>query len=482
MTIQMVVFAAYFLAVFVIGWLSLRRTHDEADYWIAGGKLGWFSGGATLAATHTSAGTFVGTIGVIYTAGWSFGWVLLSIPLAYWFVAAVLAPRFTRVRQLTLPAFMEARYYSKGVRGIAAVIVLIATVVYIQAQIVAGGLVANIVFGIPTQWGMVAFTVILLAYTVVGGMVAVVYTDAFQLVVMVLGALLALPLAVRQVDGFGPLLHLVESAQPTVFQWGRTLPTSLLFTMGLAFFLGSIATPEKLIRLYAMKDLRTIRRGVLLAVTVVTFLNLVVFLIALAAIVLFPHLPTGDLAMPMVATAVLPPALGAMMLAAITAAMMSTVDSLLIVAGSALSVDLYQNLIHPEVTVSRRMWVDRLGIVVVGTVPVVLLLSGVGQGELVQFIVLLFTALMASSFVVPVVGGVFWRRATREGAAAAMVGGVVAAFAWEILGPEAIDPVLPGFLVSLSLWWGVSLLTPPPPADAVAPYFQTGQGVASIGE
>ena len=476
MTVPMMVFAAFFVVVFAIGWLSMRRTHDESDYWIAGGKLGWFAGGATLAATHTSAGTFVGTIGVIYTAGWSFGWVLLSIPLAYWFVAAVLAPRFTRVRQLTLPAFMEARYYSKGVRGIAALIVLVATVVYIQAQIVAGGLVANIVFGVPTQTGMVAFTAILLAYTVVGGMVAVVYTDAFQLVVMVLGALLALPLAVRQVDGPHNLLYLVESAQPTVFQWGQTLPTSLLFTMGLAFFLGSIATPEKLIRLYAMRDMPTIRRGVFLAVVVVTLLNLVVFLIALSSIVLFPNLPTGDLAMPMVATAVLPPALGAMMLAAITAAMMSTVDSLLIVAGSALSVDLYQNLVHPDVTPARRLWVDRIGILVVGTVPVVLLLSGVGQGELVQFIVLLFTALMASGFVVPVVGGVLWRRATKEGAAAGMLGGVGAAFAWEVLGPASIDPVLPGFLVSLTLWLGVSLVTAPPPEEAVAPYFRRTAG------
>ncbi len=242
--------------------------------------------------------------------------------------------------------------------------------------------------------------------------------------------------------------------------------------MGLAFFLGSIATPEKLVRLYAMKDMRTIRRGIFFAVVVVTALNLIVFLIALAAIVLFPQLPTGDLAMPMVATAVLPPVLGAMMLAAITAAMMSTVDSLLIVAGSALSVDLYQNLIHPEVTRERRMWVDRIGILVVGSVPVVLLLSGVGEGELVQFIVLLFTALMAASFAVPVVGGVLWRRATREGAAAAMVGGVSTVFLWKLYGPPAIDPVLPGFIMSAALWWIVSLLTPAPPASAVRPYFE----------
>ena len=78
MTTQMWVFVGYFAVVFAIGWYALRATRNEKDYWIAGGELGWFTGGATMAATHTSAGTFVGTIGVMYTAGWSFGWVLLA--------------------------------------------------------------------------------------------------------------------------------------------------------------------------------------------------------------------------------------------------------------------------------------------------------------------------------------------------------------------------------------------------------------------
>jgi Na+/proline symporter len=175
----------------------------------------------------------------------------------------------------------------------------------------------------------------------------------------------------------------------------------------------------------------------------------------------------------MVATAVLPAMLGSIMLAAITAAMMSTVDSLLIVAGSALSVDIYQNLIHPEATTARRLWVDRIGIFLVGSAPVALLLSGVGEGDLVQFIVLLFTALMAAAFVLPVVGGVFWPRATREGATAAMVGGVTATFAWEMWGATSVEPVLCGFLVSAALFFGVSLVTPPPPVSALEPYFPT---------
>ncbi|HSR41693.1 MAG TPA: hypothetical protein VLL48_05970, partial [Longimicrobiales bacterium] len=278
MSVQLGIFGVYFLVIAVIGWYSLRQTSTESDYWIAGGQLGWLLGGATIAATNTSAGTFIGTIGVVHEVGWSFAWVALSLPLAYWFTAAVLAPRFTRVRELTLPAFLEARYDSKGVRALGAVIILVATVVYVQAQIVAGGLIANIAFGVPTRWGMVGFTAILLAYTIVGGMVAVVYTDFAQLVIMVLGAAIALPLAARQLDGFGGMLEYAAAANPTAFTW-EGLPPSLLFTMGLAFMLGAVSTPDRLIRLYAMKDMPTIRRGILLAIVVATGLNLLVFVL-----------------------------------------------------------------------------------------------------------------------------------------------------------------------------------------------------------
>ena len=459
--------------MFAIGFLAMRRTSAEDDYWIAGGRLGWLAGGATLAATHASAGTFVGTIGVIYTVGWPFAWLVLSIPIAYWFTAAVLAPRFTRVRELTLPAFLEARYRSRRLRAIGAVIILVATVVYIQAQIVAGGLIANVVLGVPTRSGMVGFTVVLILYTMIGGMLAVVYTDLVQLVVMVLGALLAVPLALRQVGGPTELLRLVETVKPDAFQWGA-MPGALLFTMGLAFTLGSIATPEKLIRLYAMRDLRTIRRGVLLAIIATTGMNMLVFVLALCAIVLFPSLPTGDLAMPMMASAVLPPVLGALLLAAITSAMMSTVDSLLLVAGSALSHDIFQTMLRPRASTDAKLRVGRLGVVLCGLVPLVLLLSGVGEGELVQFIVLLFTALMAASFCVPVVLGVFWRRATAAGAGSAMLGGVAVTFLWKAFGSADVDPVLPGFMMSLALMVAVSLLTTPPGDDALAPYFPEG--------
>jgi SSS family transporter len=461
-------FLLYFVVVFAIGVWSMRLTRDESDYWIAGGKLGWLLGGATIAATHVSAGSFIGTIGVIYTAGWSFAWIVLSIPLAYWFMAAVLAPRFTRTRELTVSAFLQSRYESLALRRLSAFIILVGIVVYIQAQIVASGLVGNIVFGISREWAMVAFTIVMLAYTAMGGLFAVVYTDFFQMVIMVAGVALALPIAVHQLGGFDALFTYVSAVKPETFTWG-SFPPIHLFTMGIAFTLGTVATPEKLVRLYSMKDMRHLRRGALFALIAATGMNLTIFVIALTAIVLFPNLPTGDLAMPLVARAVLPPLLGALLLAAIASAIMSTVAALMLVAGSALARDLYGTY-RPASSERERILVGRVGVVLVGVAPLLLILSGVGRGELVQFIVLLYTAIMASSFFVPVVLGVYWSRATKAGALAAMAGGVLTCFGWKIFGQASIDPVLPGLLVSLLLFVGVSLLTAPPSETAFAPF------------
>jgi len=469
--VQFLIFVGYFLLIFGIGWLSLRWTKSEEDYWIAGSKLGWGIGGATMAATHTSAGTFIGTIGVIYAVGWSFGWVLITIPLAYWFMVAVLAPRFTAVKELTLPAFLERRYQSKTARGVGGVIILIATVVYIQAQILAGGLVANVVFGISPLTGMVIFTLILLLYTLVGGMLAVVYTDFLQMLIMIVGTLVSVPLALTHFDGMAALMKKVELIKPLTFDWSG-FPTVLLIGLGLAFFLGSVATPEKVVRLYAMKDMKTIRRGILLAVVVVTGINLLVFILGLVAMVLFPNLPTGDLAMPMIAKTVLPTFVGTIMLAAITSAMMSTVDSLLLVAGSALSEDIYQNLIRKKASKSRRLLVARIGILIVGVIPLISIISGFAEGELIQFIVILFTAIMAAGFFTPVVGGILWKRATKQGAIAAMVGGVLVTGLWKAFGDPLIYPVIPGFITSVLAYFIISWCTKPPPESAWKPYFE----------
>lgn len=467
---QWVVIIGYALVTLGLGYLGLRMTKDDQDFYIAGGRLGWAVGGASIAATQMSSGLFIGTIGIMYAVGWSFGWVVFVFPVAYWLMVAVIAPRFTRQRRISLPDFVEARYHSRAARVIAAIIILIAFVVYISAQVIAGGLIGNALFGVSVSTGMIGFTVLILAYTVIGGMVAVVYTDFLQMMIMIVGAAVAIPMVLGQVGGLGSMLELVDSANPATFTWEGMAP-SLLLTLSLAFFLGAVARPEQLVRFYAMKDMATIRRGIGFVIVLVGLAHTLVFVLALGTRVLFPSLSTGDQAMPVLAVHALPTLLGTLLLVAVASAMMSTVSSVLLVAGTALAHDIYGAL-RPSGSARQRVMIGRVGTVIVGLVPMVMVLTGFGAGELVQFIVALFSALMGAVFLVPVVAGVLWRRATREGAITAMLGGLVGTVGWRLWGnTDAIDPVVPGFIASLVLMVVVSLLTPPPPTTATDPFF-----------
>ena len=150
--------------------------------------------------------------------------------------------------------------------------------------------------------------------------------------------------------------------------------------------------------------------------------------------------------------------------------MMSTVDSLLLVAGSALSEDIYRAVLKPKASQKERLKVARIGIFTVGVIPLLLIVSGIGEGELIQFIVVLFSALMAAGFFVPVVIGLWWRGATKQGAIASMIGGVAVTMLWKALGDPTIDPVLPGFAVALLLFFAVSKVTKPPGKEAIDQY------------
>ncbi|HHV79427.1 MAG TPA: sodium/solute symporter [Firmicutes bacterium] len=469
-SLQVVIFIAYFAIVAIIGYIGMRQTKTEQDYFVAGGRLGWALGGASLASNQMSAGLYIGTIGMMYSVGWSFAWVVFVFPVAYWVMVALIAPRFTRQKKITVPDFIAARYYSQPARVIAALVILVAFIVYIQAQLVAGGTVANIVFGVPLREGMIIMAIVQLVYTVIGGVLADVYTDFVQMMIMLLGAAVAVPMALTHLGGLSNLFALVQTANPVALTW-KSMPPSLIFTMSLAFFLGNIARPEQLVRFWAMKNMREIRKSIAFVILLVGLAHTLVFILSFAARALFPAIGKGDLAMPMLSQQAMPLVTGTLLLAAVTAAMMSTVDSLLVTAGSALSHDIFGTL-WPKADETQKLWVGRIGTVIVGVVPLILLIMGIGGGQVVQLIVALFSAIIGAAFCVPVLAGVLWKRATREGAVASMIGGLVATFAWKLFGNTSlIDPVVPGFLVSLILMVVVSFLTPAPPKEAIEPYF-----------
>jgi SSS family transporter len=471
----LIVLVAYLVGLTLIGVFARRLIKSSSDYWVAGGKLGWFVGGATIAATQMSSGLFIGTVGLTYNVGWTFFWVVFCFPLAYWLLAWLIAPKFKSFGKFTLPDFIGTRFHGHAPRLISAILIIPAFLVYITAQLKAGGLILNVIYGVPEVTGAVIFFLVIIAYTAIGGMFAVAYTDLVQMIIMLGGALVAVPLLMRSLGGVTETFRLVSLINPKLTGWGG-IPPVVLIGLFLAFFIGSLGRPEILTRFYAMKDTRTIRRGILWVFILVGASHFLVFLLAMAIRALTPNLPNVDIAMPTIASAYLPGIIGSVLLTAILAAMMSTVDSILLVAASAFSHDIYDQMIKPGASEKTKLRVAAVATVVVGALALVMYLAGFGKFTLIQLIVALFSALIGSTFTAPVLLGCLWKRTTQAGAIVGMVSGFVLTWIWHFAkSPLGLNPVIPGVVISLVLTVIISLVTPRPPKEALAPFFKSAQ-------
>lgn len=469
----LIVLIVYLAGILMIGIFARRSIKSPQDYWVAGGKLGWFTGGATIAATQMSSGLFIGSIGLAYNVGWTFFWVVFCFPLAYWGLAWFVAPKFKRFGKFTLPDFIGTRFHGNAPRLIAAILIIPAFLVYITAQLKAGGLILNVIYGVPEVTGAVIFFLVIIAYTAVGGMVAVAYTDLVQMIVMIGGALVAVPLVMRSLGGVTETFRIDTLINPKLTGWGG-LPPVVLIGLFFAFFIGSFGRPEILTRFYAMKDTKTIRRGILWVFVLVGVAHFLVFLLAMGIRALTPNLPNSDMAMPAIASAYMPGIIGSVLLAAVVAAMMSTVDSILLVASSAFSHDIYDQIIKPGASEKAKLRVAAVATVVVGGLALIMYLAGFGKLTLIQLIVALFSALIGSTFTAPVLLGCLWKRATQAGAIVGMLSGFTLTWIWHFANsPLGLNPVIPGTIVSALLTVVVSLATPKPPQEALAPFFKS---------
>ncbi|MGH2699105.1 MAG: sodium/proline symporter [Actinomycetota bacterium] len=479
-TVFVFVLGAFFIIVMIEGIRSFRRTAGDTDFLIAGRRVGPWIGGASLAATQMSAGTFVGTIAVHYLTGASFIWGWTGIWLAYIVGGLWVAPKMRRYSQehggLTFPDFIGDRYSSRGARGVAAILIVLAYIVFMSAQYQAGGVILETIFGIPFVWGAVILMVLVVLYTVIGGMVAVMRTDFLQQIAMALGALIGLPLLINYAGGASNLRAVLTDVAPSFLSWHFGFRDLLGFA--LAFGLTFVVAPYILVRFYAMRDDKTIRKAVGIAILFNVIIASSVAMIGMSLKALYPQLSVADAASTVFASEVLPPFIGALVMTAVIAAVMSTVDSVLLVAGPAISHDIYYRLVDPEADVRKRLRINRLATLVVGAVPILLTLR---QLDIVQFVVLAFAALLASTVFIPVVVGLYWRGASAAGAITSMVVGFVTCLIWYLIGEPFINPVVPGVLASGIAMYAVSRVTQPVGEAGLRPFFADTGRPARVG-
>jgi sodium/proline symporter len=471
------VLVAYLVVLLAIGWWGGRESGDVAGYYVAHKRLPSWVIAFSSNATGESAWLLLGLTGMGYAVGVHAFWVILGevlgVALAWIFVGRPFKAYTDRYDAITVPDYLTARFRDRHhlFRLISLVIVLSMVTAYTAAQLTASGKAFDSFLGTGYEAGAWIGAAVILFYTTVGGFKAVAYSDLLQGVLM-LGCLLALPVVgIAAAGGWGPMTSTLAAADPALlrpmgafgFGWAGVLSAAGFVAIGFAF----LGSPQLLTRFMAARDPKQIVDGGLWAVLCVIGFDVGAVLSGMAGRTLFPGLADPETVLPEMSAALFPAVFTGLFLVVVLAAIMSTVDSLLILASSAVVRDVVQNVWDPGA--SERM-LSRLGkavTVVIGATGLALALSGT---RMIFWFVLFAWSGIASAFTPVVLCSLFWRRTTRAGAVAGMVGGFAATVLWVLLLKERffdLYEMIPGFAAGFACTIGVSLLTEPD-AEAMA--------------
>jgi sodium/proline symporter len=466
------VLIVYLLILLVIGFWGGRESKTVAGYFVAGKKLPSWVIAFSSNSTGESAWLLLGLTGMGYAVGAHAFWIILGevlgVALAWTFVARPFKAYTDRFDSITVPDYLEDRFWdtSHVLRWISVVIILSMVTAYTAAQLTASGKAFGSFLGTSYGTGVLIGAAVILYYTTVGGFKAVAYSDLFQGVLM-FGCLVALPIvAILGAGGWTEVMGALHAEDPALLRpmgsLGLTLPgvISALGFMGIGLaFLGA---PQLLTRFISARDQKQIVEGGFLAVICVIGFDVGAVLSGMAGRVLFPGLLDPETVLPEMSASLFPAVFTGIFLVVVLAAIMSTVDSLLILASSAVVRDVVQQVFQPQWSERRLSIYGKLTTVVIGAGALTMALAEV---RMVFWFVLFAWSGLACAFAPVVLCSLFWKRTTRAGAIAGMVGGFSTTVAWVLFFKEGfydLYEMLPGFAAGLLITIGVSSVTKPP--------------------
>lgn len=466
------VLLVYLLVLLAIGWWARTESRDVAGYFVAGKKLPSWVIAFSSNATGESAWLLLGLTGMGYLLGIHAFWIVLGevlgVTLAWVFVARPFKAYTDRYDAITVPDYLEERFRDRShlLRLVSAVVILSMAAVYTAAQLTAAGKAFDSFLGTGYSTGVLLGAAIILYYTTVGGFKAVAYSDLLQGVLMFL-CLLVLPIVgIAAAGGWTAMLDTLRATDPTLLEpmaglgLGPAGVSSVLGFLGIGIaFLGA---PQLLTRFISARDEEELVGGSLIAVVCIVVFDVGAVLAGMSGRALFPGLADPETIYPLMGLELFPALFAGVFLVVVLAAMMSTVDSLLILASSAVVRDVVQKIFQPEVGERLLSLMGKGVTVVLGGTALVFALAEV---RLIFWFVLFAWSGIATAFTPVVLCSLFWGRTTRAGAVAGMIAGFSTTIAWVVwLKPRfwELYEMIPGCLVGLAVTVGVSLVTRPP--------------------
>ena len=445
-----VIIAVYFAVMIAIGIFSRRRAKEADDFFVAGRR------GSTLFITGSLLATIIGGSAIMVTSNLAFVqgltgiWWLLVGSIGLVALGLFLARKVRELGLYTLPELVETQYNART-GFVASILIVIAWIGVIGAQIIAAGTIMDALGIGNTQIWIAVFSVVFVVYTIIGGQHAIIRTDSIQSVIIFAGIIIGAVMVMGQVGGIGGLKDSLGPDQfsfPLSSQFGGYELVKFLLVVGLAYVVG----PDMYSRIFCAKDVRTARRSVFWTALLIIPVALGILLIGMGASALYPDISAGQ-AFPAVIKEVLPPLLGGIVLAALLCAFMSSADTTLITAGTILSVDIVGKL-NPGLDKRRLLAISRWSIVAMGTASLLLALY---LQDIVDAILFAYTV-YTGGVIIPVLAG-FYRdklKVTPSGAIAAIIGGGAAALISKLFDIKYLDVISLG--ISAVLLFTVSFL------------------------
>ena len=483
----LITFGLYLLAMVGIGLAAWRSTRSLDDYILGGRSLGGYVTALSAGASDMSGWLLMGLPGALYLTGVSEAWIAVGLCIGAWcnwrFVAGPLRVYTERTdNALTLPDYFTTRFSNTGstangrlLRAVSALVILVFFAVYCASGIVAGARLFESVFGLPyaqALWWGAAATIL---YTLIGGFLAVSWTDTVQATLMIFALLLTPVIVILSVGGPGETLRVIEQVDPSRLQWigGGGL---VAVVSALAWGLGYFGQPHILARFMAADSLAVIPQARRIGMTWMVLCLLGAIAVGLSGIAWATQHPqqAGVLAenpervFIVLAEALFNPWVAGVLLSAILAAVMSTLSCQLLVCSSALTEDFYRGFLRPNAGPRELVWIGRAAVLAVALLAIFIARD---PDSRVLGLVSYAWAGFGAAFGPVVLLSLAWGRMTGVGALAGMVAGALTVVLWKHTG-SALYEIVPGFLAGgIAVVLG-SLLSPAPVAEVRARHQQ----------
>jgi sodium/proline symporter len=467
-------FVLYIFLIIAIGFLSSRfSSAGISNYFIGGRKMGRLIVAMSAVVSGRSAWLLLGFTGMAWTMGLAALWAVVGYIIVEFFLFFYYAVRIRRFTEkydcITLPDFFTTRFHDqKGhLRFLVVLIIIVFMVAYVSAQFVAGGKAMATSFNIDYRYGLLITSGIILVYVVLGGFLAVSVNDTIQAFIIIFALVIVPVKSIIDFGGWGQFVSMLSKEDSGMFINPLALSAGAMIGF-LGIGLGSPGNPHIISRYMSIKSSRSLPSAAVIG----TLANIIMaggaLFVGLAGRLYFPEagaLPDADTEnlYPVLARGHLHPVIFGLVIASIFAAIVSTADSQLLVAGSAMVRDIYEKWIMKNKPVSQKKLVF-LSRVMITLLVITALIMGWVAGELVFWLVLFAWAGLGASFGPTSILALYWKRTTLQGVIAGIITGAATVFIWNQVTflKEMMYELVPAFALAFIVTILVSLSTREP--------------------